>query len=74
MANRIKFNTTEQALLNYETPVEWRNGSHWLPGLVIGEGYDTLGYHYAVVSNARQTRTVLKGDHIRAYPGHIRAA
>lgn len=70
---RIKFNTAEKSLLKTDTPIEWRNGSHWLPGVVIGEGYDTLGYHYAEVMNLKTTRTISKGEHTRAYPTHLRA-
>lgn len=71
---RKRFNTTEIAILKQGpgTPVQWRNGSHWLSGELCGEGHDTAGLHYAVVRNLKETRTIGKGEHIRAYPGFIR--
>lgn len=71
---RKKFNAAEVAILKKGpcAPVEWRNGSHWLPGELCGEGRDTFGLHYAVVRNLKETRTVGKGEHVRAYPGFLR--
>jgi len=71
---RIRFNATEATILKSGpgTPVQWRNGSHWLDGELCGEGHDTMGLHYAVVRNLKPTRSIGKGEHIRAYPGALR--
>lgn len=53
--------------------VEWRNGSHWLPGTVTGaQDRDSLGYAFYPLRNTRSTRTVSAGEHINGYAGSVR--
>lgn len=54
--------------------VEWRHVSHWLAGEIAGPAErDTLGYQFYPVTNLRGTRTTIKGEPVRGYPGKVRA-
>jgi hypothetical protein len=72
MSVRKNFNAEEKSLLHYGTAVEWKDGTRWLRGAVIGEGYDPRGFHYAVVRNLQRGRGCYPGEHVRSYPGHLR--
>lgn len=54
--------------------IQWRNGSHWHPGKVLGDRQtDQLGYQYYPVENQAETRTLSKGQLIHAYADALRA-
>ncbi len=56
--------------------VEIRHGSHWRAARIIGpREVDGLGFaFYPAVDTAPSSRTAMRGDHVRAYPGAVRAA
>lgn len=72
---RKRFRRDELPLAALGTAIEWRNGSHWHPGVVCGAlSANRDGWQYIPITNGATTRTVGKGDLIRATPGAIRAA
>ncbi len=56
--------------------VEVRHGSHWRAARIDGpRDLDMFGTpFYPAVDTAPSSRTAGRGDHVRAYPGAVRAA
>ncbi len=56
--------------------VDIRHGAHWRAARIIGPvEVDELGYaFYPAVDRAPSSRTAMRGDRVRAYPGAVRAA
>ena len=69
---RRRFNAEEKALLVAGTPVEWQNGGHWHPGIILGPMVTEDGWQTAPMRNLATTRTVSPGDSYTASPGKIR--
>ena len=70
---RKRFTAQEKLDFTPDTPIQWRNGSHWHPGTVRGEiATDSDGWARVWIENHATTRTVSKGDCHFSYPGSIR--
>lgn len=61
---RKRFNTDEKSLLTPGATVEWRNGSHWHPGVIVTGEIVTrdTGWQSVLVTNHATTRTVQRPD------------
>lgn len=73
---RMRFTKAEKAAFTVGTRVEWRNGRHWHPGIVIepirkcstGSGFEELGLRHI----GRTTATVSTGAYITGSPTAVR--
>ncbi|MFC5109792.1 hypothetical protein [Kibdelosporangium philippinense] len=73
MAVRRRFKPAERKAFVSKTEVEWLNGSHWRPGVIVGSfETDAIGSPYIGVLNKGATRTIADGQYVRGYPGGIR--
>jgi hypothetical protein len=73
MAVRKRFTKEERSVFTYGVSVEWLNGSHWQPGMVVvPPKLDEYGTWSVGVRNLANTRTVSSGQYITGCPGHVR--
>lgn len=73
MAVRRRFKPTERATFVPNTEVEFLNGSHWRPGVIVGPiTVDTTGWQYVGIVNQGTTRTISDGAYVSGYPGGVR--
>jgi len=72
---RHTFTRAERDALTPGTAVEWRNGAHWHPGVVVTSprsDYVTGGEFAEVRHTGRNTSTVRRGDVITITPASFR--
>lgn len=70
---RKRFTKEEAAAFVPGTRVEWRNGSHWHPGIIKDNiEADGDGWQFAGLTNEATTRTLHAGQYLRGYPGAVR--
>lgn len=73
MAVRRRFKPTERATFVPKTEVEWLNGSHWRPGIIVGPiEIDATGRQYVGLLNQGATRTISDGQYVSGSPGRVR--
>ncbi len=73
MAVRKRFKPTEKLVFIVGARVEWLNGSHWQPGVIVaGIELDSIGISRVMVRNEATTRTVSRGELISVSPGQVR--
>ncbi len=70
---RMRFTKAEQDAFTVGTVVEWRNGGHWHPGIIV-DAIDKSGtfHRVGVKHTGRQTATVSPGAYIGATPTTVR--
>lgn len=73
MAVRRRFKPTERETFVPNTEVEWLNGSHWRPGVIVGPiEVEADGRQYVGILNRGATRTISDGQYVTGSPGAVR--
>lgn len=73
---RTRFRKDETAAFTTGTEIQWRNGSHWHPGIVVDGTVkkDPYGgpFQYITIRNTSRKGGVPHGEVMDASPTHVR--
>jgi hypothetical protein len=70
---RMRFTKTERATFTVGTVIEWRNGTHWHPGLVVDPIDTSEDWHrIGIRHTCRRTATISPGQYVRTRPTCVR--
>lgn len=75
MGFRQRFTKDEKAAFQPGTAVEWQNGAHWHPGVVVdapNQDAEFGWWRMGVKHTGRQTATIAPGQYIESRPGKVR--
>lgn len=75
MARRQRFTKDEKTAFQPGTPIEWQNGGHWHPGVVLSAPIQDPEFGWwrmGVRHTGRQTATLSTGQYITGTPGKVR--
>ncbi len=77
MAYRKRFTPEEKAAFTVGAKIEWQNGAHWHPGVVLSEPAkdpQLATWNVGIQHTGRRTATLHPGQYITGSPGKVRIA
>jgi hypothetical protein len=73
---RMRFTKTERQQFTPGTEVEWRNGTHWHPGVIAGPIYNPdpgdVWQYVPITHKGRSTATLSTGQRVTGRPTTVR--
>lgn len=70
---RRRFTKSEREAFTVGTVIEWRNGTHWHPGVIVSPVDTSDDWHRVGVRHTgRSTATISTGQYIHSRPTAVR--